>query len=370
MAARAPEIDPPALPMPAGPLAAVPVLFLWPYAQCNCRCAMCDIWMLRAEETPRVTPADVRAWVPEWTQLGVRSVVLTGGEALMHPEIREICATIKEAGFTVSLLSTGITLARRADIVTETCDGLFVSLDGPAEVHNRIRGVKAAFDKLAAGVAEVKRLRPELPIRAKCTVQSSNCGLLRETVETARAMGVDALGFSATDTFSAAYNRPKGWSLPQLDRVTISVEDLRVLERELELLFVEHAADFTSGFIADTPADLQRRLLDYNKAGLGMASYPKTACNAPWTSAVVEYDGSVRPCFFQPAYGNIHQSGGLAATLNSPEAQSFRRRLDVTTDETCRKCVCTLAVHPCDCGWSRAGPYCDDSCSLVAFYLT
>jgi Fe-coproporphyrin III synthase len=57
-------------------------------------------------------------------------------------------------------------------------------------------------------------------------------------------------------------------------------------------------------------------------------------------SAVLEPDGSVRPCFFQPAYGLA--ANGLAEALNSPSAIAFRQSLDVENNPTCRRCVCSL----------------------------
>jgi radical SAM protein with 4Fe4S-binding SPASM domain len=61
-------------------------------------------------------------------------------------------------------------------------------------------------------------------------------------------------------------------------------------------------------------------------------------------SAVVEPGGQVRPCFFHKPYEA--EADSLDAVLNAPAAVAFRRRLDVTRDETCRRCVCTLSVSP------------------------
>jgi radical SAM protein with 4Fe4S-binding SPASM domain len=66
---------------------------------------------------------------------------------------------------------------------------------------------------------------------------------------------------------------------------------------------------------------------------------------------VIEADGTVRPCFFHKALGNVHESP-LEVILNSDAAIAFRRNLDVATDETCRACVCTLRVS----AWSEGSP--------------
>jgi Fe-coproporphyrin III synthase len=62
-------------------------------------------------------------------------------------------------------------------------------------------------------------------------------------------------------------------------------------------------------------------------------------------SSVIEADGTVRPCFFQPPLGNLHRAGSLDAVLNSPEAIAWRAGLDVRRDPICRRCVCTLALR-------------------------
>ena len=88
-----------------------------------------------------------------------------------------------------------------------------------------------------------------------------------------------------------------------------------------------------------------RRLPRYYAALNGNAEFPETVCNAPWVSSVIEADGTVRPCFFQPPLGNIYQSGSLDTILNSPEALAWRQGLDTHRDAICRRCVCTLSLR-------------------------
>src|SRR5205823_1489535 len=114
---------------------------------------------------------------------------------------------------------------------------------------------------------------------------------------------------------------------------------------EIDALEREHAADCASGFIAESPAKLRRRLTQYYAALLGQADFAPNDCNAPWVSSVIESDGTVRPCFFQPPLGNVHAAGSLDAVLNSPEAIAWREGLDTRRDAICRRCVCTLALR-------------------------
>ena len=76
----------------------------------------------------------------------------------------------------------------------------------------------------------------------------------------------------------------------------------------------------------------------------GRGAFPEVACNAPWVSAFVESDGTVRPCFFQPAVGNVRENG-LRAVLDGAMVR-FRQGLEVARDVTCQRCVCSLRLGP------------------------
>ena len=86
-----------------------------------------------------------------------------------------------------------------------------------------------------------------------------------------------------------------------------------VLDALLDALERDHAADFATRFIAESPAKL-RRIRDYFAALLGLGAFPAVRCNAPEFSAVVGADGRVAPCFFiaSPALAPRAPSGADA----------------------------------------------------------
>ena len=325
------------------PIERLPILILYPHSRCNCRCLMCDIW--RARGKGELTVEDAARWLPEWRELGVRRIVLSGGEALLHSDLDAFCAPLHAAGIGITLLSTGLLLRRDAESLVRWCDDVIVSLDGPRPVHDRIRNVARAYDKLAEGVAAVRAADPDVAISGRCTVQRENFRDLRATVQAARELGLDRISLLAADVTSEAFNRPGGWEPERTAAVALEADDLPLLAAELDALEREHAADFDAGFIAESPEKLRRRLLYYFAALLGRGDFAPVECNAPWVSAVVEADGQVRPCFFQPALGNLRTAGSLAAVLNSPEAVAWRQGLDMTRNEICRRCVCSLALR-------------------------
>jgi MoaA/NifB/PqqE/SkfB family radical SAM enzyme len=306
---------------------------------------MCDIWQVTRRD--EITPEDVASWVPELRSLRVRRVVLSGGEALLHSRLWELCGLLRSEGIGITLVTTGLLLERDAESLVAYCDDVVVSLDGPRDIHNLIRRIPTAYDKLGRGVLAVRRADTEGVVRisGRCTVQRVNHCHLRATVQAARDLGLDGISFLAADVSSEAFNRPGGWGSERIHEVALDESELAALEAELDALEAEHDADFSNGYIAETPAKLRLRLYRHFAALLGHEDFVAPECNAPWVSSVIESDGSVRPCFFQPPLGNVRAAGSLEAVLNSAASIAWRGGLDIARNEICRRCVCSLSLR-------------------------
>jgi len=327
-------------PIAADQISTLPVLVIFPHNQCNCRCVMCDIWRIR--EAKEITPADLEQQLDSFRKLGVHWVVLSGGEPQLNEKWSCMAQMLRLAGSRVTLLTAGLLLQSQAQVVAESVDDVIVSMDGPPAIHDRIRHVPGAFEQMSEGVKALHQFRPDMPVRARCTVQKANHRSLREAVRSAKAIGLSSISFLAADLTSSAFNRPDGWRPDRLDRVALVLEEVDALEEEVTRLLDEWRAEVDSGFVVET-ADKLRRIVRHFRAHLHQAENVSPRCNAPWVSAVIEASGDVRPCFFHPAFGNIHRQG-LREILNGPEASNFRASLDVANNAICRKCVCSLYI--------------------------
>jgi Fe-coproporphyrin III synthase len=316
----------------------LPVVVLSPHNQCNCRCVMCDIWKIR--ESKEITPAILETQLDSFRKLGVRWVVLSGGEPQRNPQLCTLARMLHDLSIQVTLLTAGTLLSAEAELLAAAIDDVIVSLDGPAPVHNRIRRIPRAFELLVDGVQALRRFRPEIVVRARCTVQRENHAWLRATVQCAKDHGLNSVSFLAVDAVSDAFNHPQGWTQATADSVTLDVQQVETLEREMEDLIHEYGSDLNSGFVVETP-DKLRRIVQQFRFYLGQAQPVAPRCNAPWVSAVVSAEGDVRPCFFHPALGNIHDHS-LEEIVNSPQALRFRDELNIASNSICRRCVCSL----------------------------
>jgi radical SAM protein with 4Fe4S-binding SPASM domain len=263
--------------------------------------------------------------------------VFSGGEPLLHRDVFRKASQLRRRNIRVTLLSSGLLVGKYAREIVDNFDDLIVSLDGPAAIHNRIRGVERAFDLLRAGVTRIREERGDFSIRGRCTVQRTNCGHLTATVEAARELRLNSISFLASDTHSEAFNRTFT-TLEDLSRIALSVEDLSLLDAQIEELIDSNQC---GRFIVESPVKL-RTIAHHFRCGIDLAEPVAPNCNAPWTSAVIEADGSVRPCFFHAPIGKLGTEASLYKILNSPQAVAFRAGLDVATNPICRQCVCSL----------------------------
>ncbi|MGO4210226.1 radical SAM/SPASM domain-containing protein [Terriglobus sp. 2YAB30_2] len=319
----------------------MPILLLHVHSRCNCRCAMCDIW--KREENQELDLAVLERQRESLLALGVEQVVFTGGEALMHRKLPELTHFFREIGATLTLLTSGLLLEKHAALVAAEFQEVIVSLDGPPEVHDQIRGVKGAFALLSRGVHALKR-RSTLPVRARCTVQHANFAHLAATVGAAIDAGLDGLSFLAADLSSTAFNRELVWPIERRSSIQVDATELETLNRQLDLVAEARERLAPAFSIAESRKKLQR-IADHFAAEAGLVPHRAPVCNAPWVSAVWEVDGTVKPCFFHQPIGNLGH-GTLEDILHSDSAFEFRSHLKVDENEICRRCVCSLNYQP------------------------
>jgi MoaA/NifB/PqqE/SkfB family radical SAM enzyme len=299
---------------------------------------MCDIWKANSHKQ-EISDEELAKHISTFQKLGVKQVALSGGEALMHSNLWKLCAQLKSIGIKISLLSTGLTLKAHAHEVITHCDDVIVSLDGSREIHNSIRNIPAAYEKLSEGVQEIKKLKSSFRVTARCVLQKMNFKHFFDIVKSAKEIGLDQISFLAADVSSTAFNHVD-LKNEQANEIVLNEQETYELSEILKRSFIELKEEYYRKFIAESPAKMQS-LVQHYQAALGKEKFPSKKCNAPWVSVVIESTGDVLPCFFHPAYGNIYKES-FSTIINSKKAIDFRKRLNIKTNATCQKCVCSL----------------------------
>lgn len=321
----------------------LPILLLMPHSRCNCRCIMCDIWKAN-QNKQELKAEDFSAHLAGLKKLNVQQIALSGGEALMHSNLWAFCEALRPLNVKITLLSSGLLLKAHAKEIINHCAEVIVSLDGGEMVHNQIRNIPRAFQKLQEGVAALKKIKADFPVNGRCVLQRLNFRDFPNIIEAAIAIGLDQISFLAADVSSLAFNRPKPLPDERVAEIALTPNEIKEFREIVDRAIEQYQSAFAAGFVAETPAKI-RKIIQYYEALCGLRPSPPVRCNAPWVSAVVESNGDLRPCFFHRKLGNIYEDD-LMQIINSPKSVQFRKNLDVATNPVCQKCVCSLYLKP------------------------
>jgi Fe-coproporphyrin III synthase len=102
-------------------------------------------------------PDVVCGLVSDAARMGYQVVSVSGGEPFLYTGLVAVLRHAKSLGLRTTVTTNGYFLQpRRLEAVRDYLDVLAVSLDGPPEVHNQLRGSPHAFTRLSAGLESLR----------------------------------------------------------------------------------------------------------------------------------------------------------------------------------------------------------------------
>jgi MoaA/NifB/PqqE/SkfB family radical SAM enzyme len=132
----------------------------------------------------------------QFPSIGARKVLLTGGEPLLRTDIVRLVDALATAGLIVDLNSNlqRMTRALMQDLKGAGLSEISVSLEGPEDVHDSVRGRPGAYGKLieAMGWAE----EAGIGIDAACCLTQQNCGAILDLIDLVGSLPIRSLTFS------------------------------------------------------------------------------------------------------------------------------------------------------------------------------
>ncbi len=246
--------------------------------RCNLRCDYCG-WPDRAGA--EMTTAQLKQCMREFRDMGAVNIGISGGEALLRDDFGDLVASGKALGFIVSVITNGLLVPKKLDELRPV-DLLMISLDGPREVNDTIRG-RGSFDRAVEAIRQARSVGINTSIITVLSSENLADGgeKLKELLELVRELDCKLI---VQPLYSDPYNRDMSLGV---DR-----EDYRHGLRLLEEFKRRHP----------------RRLL-HSRAELrwfGRLFDPdaRWTCKAGKLYCVVYPDGSVYPC-------NIREDEGV-----------------------------------------------------------
>ena len=134
---------------------------------------------------------------------GFNAIAVSGGEPFMYRDLEALLAFTREVGYRNTLASNGMLLgSERAQRILEYVDLIALSVDGPPDLHDYIRGQKGAFDKMLQGVSLLREMQKPFGFIHTVTPQSWESLLWLGTL--AQAQGAKLLQLHPLEMYGRA----------------------------------------------------------------------------------------------------------------------------------------------------------------------
>ncbi len=302
-------------------------------SHCDQACGHCSVWRSKGKRGPDLGLEDRVALLREARTLGARAVLFTGGEPFLCDHLEALARAARGLGLSVQVATNGLGLSRAAPWLADCVDEIYVSVEGPEDLHDGVRG-PGMFSRLRASIAELHSRSGRPRLIGRSVVSARNGAVLDATVSAARSLGLDALSFLPVDVTSGAFGgdpagRASFWPGPS-----------EVAAMRASISRIGAAGDL-GAFVIEDVRKLFRMADDFLEES---AHREAPACTAPEWSSVVEADGAIRPCFFQPtvASGNDASLRGIRRSAEYAAALRVLGR----GNALCRSCVCPKRLPP------------------------
>ncbi|OPY83371.1 MAG: Antilisterial bacteriocin subtilosin biosynthesis protein AlbA [Syntrophorhabdus sp. PtaU1.Bin153] len=171
--------------------------------RCNLRCRHCYQTGKRTEEMTlhevKGVVGDIsdllKSWSDAYDIIFSPSINVTGGEPFLRDDLSQVLEAIEQKGFAIYVLSNGtlIDKGRAQDLSRHAVRGVQVSLEGPAHIHDTIRG-KGAYAGALKGVEFL--IDAGLKVTLNVTLSTLNADYVADMVQVAAGIGAQRLGFS------------------------------------------------------------------------------------------------------------------------------------------------------------------------------
>jgi AdoMet-dependent heme synthase len=300
--------------------------------RCNLRCRHCyqtgrsrdEMSPGEIEEAIREISETIDIWRKTYHIDYSTSFNVTGGEPFLRRDLFDILIAIISGGFDVFLLSNGILIDRKKaeGLFNIGVKGVQVSIEGPVEVHDSIRG-RGSFSASLKGVRHL--LDSGMQVTLNTTLSTRNADFFMELVGLASKIGVQRLGYSRLV--------PSGRGKAMIGEM---------LDKKAAKILYEKIFSIESGDLKIVTGDpIASQLSD--KDGQDRGDMATEGCAAGVSGLTILPDGTIVPCrrLYLPI-GNIKRDSfrEVWATSRVLEALRDRSRYRGKCGECSRWAVC------------------------------
>ena len=195
-----------------------PLAVSWSLTErCSGQCAYCSLWQRR---TPEIDTGRALAIIDELAALGTVWLSFSGGEPTLHDDLGVLLRRATSLGLETSISTNGACVARRIEEI-RPAGRVKLSLDGPEEVHDLLRGEGSFGNAMRA--AEACR-EHDVPIEFAAVLTRHNLDAIEFLVGTAARFGT-SVAFQPT-TLCKLWDTEENPVVPNVDAYRRAIDEL------------------------------------------------------------------------------------------------------------------------------------------------
>lgn len=262
---------------------------------CNLKCKMCSVWELREHGVP----FDLAKKLLEQARaLGAHTFTPCGAESFMRKDFLDLVELAHALGYrTQDIVTNGTMITKEHLDRLEKCPSVYlhISIDGPRDVHDDLRG-EGNYDKSVETAREC--VRRGIRVGLSGVLMRETIGLAHHLLELAAELHIPEVSFQPfQEEISGPEKDLKRFSLMRTPKSQIEsgLESLKAKAREVGVTI------FTESMFGVVP--------DY--LATGKRPIPPGGCYLPSKFLLVDFRGDVYPCFFMRTdadrMGNVYK---------------------------------------------------------------
>lgn len=290
-------------------------------SRCNERCIHCYIPNEKKNTGFDMPTRKVLSIIDEFADMGGIHVTLSGGEALLHKDIAEICRHSRSRDLEITILSNLINLKKSdIDVFKETNVSLIQTslYSMNPEIHDYITTIKGSFVKTKAAIELL--VQNDIPVQISCPVMKANKKDYIDIIKYAKSLKIKA----QTDYIMMA-------------RADLSVDNLanRMSIKETEEFLrelIKEDTDYKEKILEQPPVS------DYIKFDIDRFK-KQPVCGVGYDNCCITANGDVYPCAGWQAYvlGNVYRQS-LAEIWEKSERIVALRKITQESFPLCLEC--------------------------------
>jgi SynChlorMet cassette radical SAM/SPASM protein ScmE len=326
--------------------------------KCNLKCNYC----FYANEMAGLQDLPTATWLKFFAELatiGIMDVSLTGGEALLRPDIFELIDSVIANRMRYNLLSNGTLIDEKLlekfiqGKRRQRLDFIQISIDGShAEIHNQSR--PGSFAKALRGLKLLKEAG--FPLAVRVTINRHNL----DDLENIAKLLLEDIGISSFATNEAM---PIGSGCRSDAEMALSAKEKMRAMAIIGRLQRRYPGRLQAQAGPQAKRKMYGEMVHSRRSGEKPHTWTMgylTACGCVFSKIDVLHDGSIVPCCMLPGLvmGNICSDSILDIWYNHPTIIALRERRTIPMSK----------VSGCQtCEWNK---FCNGSCPGLAQQLT